>query len=242
MQEPKAASAATVVLYLALVAPAQALAQATTPVTAPTRGQVGLRGQLGVPLGEFDENVGLSGGIAADVTYRLGDTPFRVGAGLSGLWYGRETRRVPFSQTIPDVLLDVTTSSGIWTTYALVRVQPRSGRVRPYGDALVGFNYVFTETSVDLDEQALVERAVARTTNFRDFTPSFGGGAGVRFQLVTWAESRLDLDVGARYVFGGEADYLIPESLGPGDNVADLEVNRSRTDVLVISAGVTFEF
>ena len=136
--------ASCLILFTAGTAVAQAQPQdASQDSLATLRAQVGLRGQLGVPLGEFNDKVGLSGGIAGDFTYRLGDTPIRIGAGTGVLWYGRETRRVPFSETVPDVLLDVTTSSGMWTTHALLRAQPRSGPVRPYGDALVGFKALF---------------------------------------------------------------------------------------------------
>jgi len=234
-----------VAVGLVLSAAQTATAQPQEPAQADLatlRGQVSLRGQFGVPLGDFSDNVGLSGGISGDFTYRLGDTPFRIGAGMSVLWYGRETRRVPLSATIPDVLVDVTTSSGIWTTHALLRVQNGEGRVRPYGDALVGFNYVFTETSADLGDDPFFEQTTARTTNFSDFALSVGGGGGVMFDLVTWDDRRLSLDLGARFLFGAAADYLVPTLLRFGGEVADLRVNRSRTDVLTIHGGVVFEF
>ena len=101
---------------------------------------------------------------------------------------------------------------------------------------------MFTETSVNVDSDAFSDQTIARTTNFKDYALSFGGGGGVLLELVSWTDGRLNLDLGARYVFGGEADYLVPEFLSPSDEVADLEVNRSRTDIVTIHFGVMFEF
>ena len=247
IQKVRASVAAAVAvggLTCVTIAPASAQPQpqpAAQPASSATRLQASLRGQFGTPTGEFSDNVGLSGGLGGDFTYRLGDTPFRLGAGVGVLWYGRETRRVPLSETIPDVLVDVTTSSGIVTTHALLRAQPRDGRVRPYGDALVGFNYVFTETSADLGNDPFQE-SIASTTNFSDFAPSVGAGGGVMVELTTWTSGQLNLDLGARYVLGGEAEYLVPELLRFGGEVADLRVNRSRTDVVTVYGGIVVEF
>lgn len=226
---------------------------ATQSGLASLRPEVGIGGVVGVPLWEFGDNLWESGdnddkgrGFAVELTFGLGDGPIRIGGGGGCSWYASETRRVPRSETIPDVLVDVTTDSGITTLYALLRAQPGAGRLRPYVDGLVGFNYLFTATSVysldEVDEWGDPER-IARRTNSRDFALSLGAGGGVMVELVRWPnDTRLNLDVGARYVFGGKADYLIPRSLGPRGEVAELEANRSRTDVVTIHVGLTYGF
>lgn len=230
-----------VALAAGLVAP-NANAQDFPSELEDARVQVGFQGLVGFPRGEFADNVGLSGGLNGDFKYRLGDTPLRVGAGMSVLIYGQARRRVPFSSTIPDVLVDVTTSSGILTSYGLLRVQPVQGRVRPYADGLIGLNYVFTQTTVDLDDDVFADRRRVSTTNFKDFAFAVGGGGGVMFDVVRWEGGRVSLDFGARYVFGGEADYLTTRRGVPVRSVDDLELNRSRTNVIVAVLGGAVEF
>jgi len=205
------------------------------------RTQVGFRGLIGFPLGKFDDHVGLSGGIDGAFTYRLGDGPFRVGGGMNALWYIIERRRAPLSSTIPDVFVDVTTRSGVLTSYGLLRVQPIQGRVRPYVDGLFGFNWVFTQTAVDLDETPF-DVLGPSTVNSSDFALAYGAGAGTMVGLARWSQARLALDVGVRYIFGGEARYLTRNPDVPFETVADLDVNRSRTDVAEAVIGLAVDF
>ncbi len=207
-----------------------------------TRFQVGVTGLIGFPVGEFGNNVDVSGGVTGDVGYRIGETPMSLGVGVGFLWYGSERRRVPLSLTIPDVLVDVTTSNYILLTHSRVRVQPRDGRLRPYVDGLVGFNYLFTQTRVDTGRDEFQDDTIARTTNLDDFAFSFGGGGGLMVDLASWPEGRLSLDLGMRYLRGSEADYLTEGSILRDDGLATLLVSRTRTDLVTILIGVAFEF
>ena len=88
----------------------------------------------GVPFGPFGNNVGTSPGAAVDFTVRVGETPISVGAAFDYLRYGTETRRLSVFPSVPEVLNDVSTTNNVIRTHALVRVQPRAGRVRPYAE------------------------------------------------------------------------------------------------------------
>ena len=196
-------------------------------------------GLIGHPLGEFADNVDTSWGGGFDFVYRVGDGPVWFGAGVGVLRYDRATHEVPFSLTVPDVLVEVTTSNNLVMPYGLVRFQSSEGTVRPYVEGRVGFNYLFTQTSVEGSDSAL---DIARTTNFSDVAPSIGAGAGVAVALVDWSEGRFGLDIGVRYVYGGRLDYLIPGSRGFDDGVGGLEHRRSRTDLFLVRLGVSLEF
>ncbi len=145
-----------------------------------------------------------SPGAAVDFTVRVGQTPISVGAALDYLRYGTETRRLSVFPSVPEVLNDVNTTNNFIRTHALVRVQPRAGRVRPYAEGLLGFSYAYTQTSVDLGYEGGSEG----TTHLGDFAPSFGAGGGVTIGLASWSEGRLGLEIGLRYLTGGEVDYL----------------------------------
>ncbi len=196
-------------------------------------------GLIGHPLGDFADNVDTSWGGGFELVYRLGDAPVWIGAGVGVLRYDRDTREVPFSLTVPDVLVEVTTSNNLVMPYGLVRFQSSDGTVRPYVEGRVGFHYLFTRTSVGEENSGY---DIAGTTNFSDVAPSIGAGAGVAVALVDWSEGRFGLDIGVRYVYGGRLDYLIPGSRGFDDGVDGLEHRRSRTDLLKVRLGVSLEF
>ena len=205
---------------------------------APPRLQLGIGALVGLPKGEFSDNVESSGGLSGHMGYRLGETPVSLGVEVGFLWYGNESRKVPFSLTIPDVLVDVNTNNYFILTHGRVRVQPRLGFVRPYVDGLFGFNYIFTRTTVDFgdfDEQTIA------TTNLDDFTPSYGGGGGVMINFPAWPDS-LTLDFSVRYLYGSEAQYLTQGSIRREEGQATLDVTRSRTDLLNVYIGVAVDF
>ena len=102
------------------------------------RFQLVATGLIGHPLGEFADNVDTSWGGGFDFVYRLGDAPVWLGAGVGVLRYDRATHEVPFSLTVPDVLVEVTTSNNLVMPYGLVRFQSSDGTVRPYVEGRVG--------------------------------------------------------------------------------------------------------
>lgn len=170
-----------------------------------SRFQIRAYGAVGIPVGEFGDHVDLSGGLGAGFGYRLGSSPVRLGGQVTWLQYGSQTRLIPLSLTIPDVLVRVKTSSHIVNAHATVRVQPVSGRVRPYAEALVGLSDVFTQTSVDLSRGPF-QNGAARTTNLNSVAFSSGAGGGVMVGLASGWRTRLDFDVELRYVYNGEGD------------------------------------
>ncbi len=206
----------------------------------------GLQFRTASPQGEFARHVKNMGfGLGGHFGLRFPNTPVMIGADLGFIIYGHDSRKEPFSPTIPDVLVDVETSNNIFSSHLFLRLQPAQGVFRPYFDAFLGFNYMFTQTSVK-DEDGDGED-IASTTNLDDFTSSYGVGGGLQIRVYEhpFEEDKLSailIDFGGRYLTGGEAEYLKKGSIRiEGSNVIK-DIITSRTDLLYFQLGVTFAF
>jgi len=211
--------------------------------------QASLNFLLGQPQNEFQDNVeDLGFGLGGNFGYHFGNSPIMVGAEIQYMIYGSQTRNVPFSETIPDVTVEVETSNNILLFHALARLQSPTGRFRPYLDGLWGLNYFFTETSVR-DEDAF-EEEIASSTNQQDAAFSYGAGGGVMLQVYQSRKpetggvklSEVLIDFRVRYLFGGEATYLKEGSITVENGQVAIAALRSRTDLLTYQLGVSFSF
>ena len=66
-----------------------------------------------------------------------------------------------------------------------------------------------------------------------------GGGAGVTFGFGS-APHTTRLDIGVRYLYGGEADYLTEDGIFWASEPVVYVPHRSRTDMVMIYIGVAF--
>lgn len=205
---------------------------------------------LGFPQGEFDENVETIGiGGTGFFAVNFPQSPLAVGGSIGFLIYGRETEERPFSQTIPDVYVDVTTTNNILQGHLFLRLQPPRGAILPYLDGLIGFNYLWTETSIE-DQDTPGYDEIASTTQLRDITFCYGVGGGLMFRIydaAAKANKRGDLkavyiDLGIRYLMGGEAEYLKEGSIEVEDGQVFYDISKSTTDILTAHIGVMFAF
>lgn len=104
----------------------------------------GINFMLGFPQGGFSQNVDNAGfGIGGYFGVLLPNSPVMLGGDLGFLIYGSESRKEPFSTTIPDVTVDVETSNNIVLGHLFIRIQAPAGAIRPYVDGLFGFNRDF---------------------------------------------------------------------------------------------------
>lgn len=195
---------------------------------------------VGIPQGDFGDRA--EAGIGGDLYggLRLGESPVTIGAKLGIMIYGHERRREPFSTTIPDVTVDVTTSNDILLGHFVLRLRPPGdGAFVPYVDGLFGFKYLFTETEINsrrFDD-------VASSTNFDDFALSYGGGAGLMIRVHRGGNRDAFLQLGADYMVGTEADYLLEGSIERDDDGnVNFDVQRSKTTILTPRIGVLFEY
>lgn len=213
--------------------------------------EAGLNFQLGFPQDAFARNVENTGlGFGAFGALRPSGTPLLLGADLGFVNYGRNRRETPLAG-IPEIEVEVQTDNNILMGHTFLRLQPGEARVRPYADVLFGFKYLFTESRVrGVDSDS--DDDFARTVNLDDWAVSYGGGAGIDV-TVTTSEPRdeegrrsisvFKLHVGARYLAGGEAEYLREDSITrPGGDDIDFDLLRSRTNLFQPVIGATFVF
>ena len=201
---------------------------------------------LGIPVGEFDDNVNNIGfGLGVNGGIGFSELPFMIGADLGYLLYGFERRSEPFSLTIPDVTVDVETTNNIVLGHLFFRIQPQQGSFQPYIEGLFGFKYLFTRTSI---KNLSNDDNVASSTNFDDFASSYGAGAGLSFAISSSERENggtlnILIHVGVRYLLGSNAEYLRRGSIERLDNGnVVFEVNRSRTDLIMPQLGASFTF
>jgi len=193
-----------------------------------------------LPRGEFKDNIKNNGyGAGGHFLVRLKQSPILVGIDLGGVTYGSETRRERLLADVPDVRVDVTTKNNIFLTHFLVRAQPRHGAVRPYVDGLIGFKYLFTNTTIDINS----EDNNPSDTNLSDLTLSYGVGGGLQIRLnPNRQRPAVLLDAGVRYLRGARAEYLREGSIRRENGAVFFDVLRSRTDVMTAEVVVTFRF
>ena len=197
---------------------------------------------VGLPQGEFEHHVDDAGvGLNVFVGLGLGRTPFVIGLDGGFLVYGFERRHEPFSTTIPDVTVAVETSNAIAMGHVLFRLQPPTGFFQPYLDGLFGFKYFFTETSIN-DEHHDGEFAIASSTNFDDAALSYGVGGGLDFEIHRGHRKSVFINVGARYLFGSEAEYPKEGSIERRNGHVFFTTERSETDILITQLGITMKF
>jgi hypothetical protein len=206
----------------------------------------GLYFNTGFPQGEFKDQIDRNAyGLSGQFFYSPHQSPLAIG--IEGGWmnYGSESRREPFSTTIPDVTVNVTTSNNIAQVFLIVRGQVPNGPIRLYGDALIGLNYLFTETKItDSDEP---DDEVASSTNKDDAVFAYGFGGGVMVPVYTRPAGpsrpiQVLIDGGVRYILGGEAEYLKEGSIRRENGMVTYDVIKSETDMVRLHIGVMIRF
>ena len=206
----------------------------------------GLHFNAGFPQGDFKKEINKNAyGIGGQFFFAPQKSPLAIGAELGFLNYGNETRTEPFSTTIPDVTVDVTTSNNIVQAFLVGRVHLPDGPIRPYADALVGFNYLWTETKIKSNGSGSED--VASSTNKDDAVFAYGGGGGVMVPVYTSKPTgnhpfQILLDAGLRYVVGGKAEYLKKGSIARVDGTVTYDISKSKTDMLRLHIGCIFRF
>lgn len=208
---------------------------------------------ISVPLGEFDENTDTGIGFQGSYLYSLHPSrAIAVGAAGSFLNYGRAERRVPLSPTIPDIRADVETSNNMGFLQGVVQLKAPLRVVQPYVMATGGLGFFTTTTTL---EDIRTGEDIISDTNKSDATYVWGGGGGFQFHVYTGERTagmeatgrepvRLYVDLGARYLQGGEVDYLKEGSLVTDRGTFDLDPRLATSEIELVQyqIGVSVEF
>lgn len=210
--------------------------------------QSSLNFSLGFPQSEFKNNVDSIGlGGTGHFAYNFPRSSIAVGARFGILVYGRESRTESFSTQTLDFDVDEVTTNMIFMCHFLLRVQPQKGIIRPYLDGLVGFNYIWTTTSVKSYRYGESHNlAISNIQN--DLVLSWGTGGGVMIQVYSKKRKKRNnpfviyIDLGAHYLWSKEAEYMKEGSIRQEDDQILYDIYKSTTDLLTGHIGVTFAF
>ncbi|MCP4685056.1 MAG: hypothetical protein GY867_06350 [bacterium] len=234
---------------LTLIAAIVAIAVSSGAVQAQTNWSGGIHFNGGFPQGDMKDQIDNNAfGIGGQIFYSPKESPLAIGFDLSWMNYGNESRREPFSTTIPDVTVNVETSNNIVQAFFVLRGQMPEGPIRLYGDALAGFNYLYTETQIT--DSDLFDENVASSTNQDDAAFAYGFGGGIMVPVYTRktdgenGKGPLDvlIDGGVRYVAGGEAEYLKKGSIRRENTAVTFDTIKSKTNMMKLHLGVVVRF
>ena len=201
---------------------------------------------LGSPQGSFQQVLDRdSYGLDMGFTYQLGrNSPIHIGAGFLYQNYGWRERQTQFVSGAPEVDVTVRTTNNLITPHLLLRLEPRFGGFSPFIESTVGFNYLFTQSSIvdDWDDEE-----IASSVNYDYFTSSMGLGGGAKFRLWEGYDEDGDffgvhLILKTKYLLGGEALYLTEGDLVPNGNALEYNVRKSRTDLTTFNVGISLNF
>jgi len=237
-----AAAGTTLAAALLILTAVPALGQSLS-----LRNLVGLAGGGLFPAGAFNDHVTQEAlGAALYYARRAGRSPFLLGIEFSYSDYGH-AKRIEYLEGIPDVGVDVNTYNSIVQGLLLLRLQPRSGRVLTYVEALAGASYLWTQTTIgDYDDD---DDYLASETNFDDWTWAAGAGAGLsvrvdkgRIEPSGQWHPRTFLEIKVRYMAGGQASYLKKGSIVVEGDGYSFTPERSATSFFTAQVGVSFLF
>jgi hypothetical protein len=194
--------------------------------------------KLGLPTGDLADSIDAGYGFDLHSGWMApgGALALRVDGGF--LIYGSETVRVPLSETVSRVTVDVTTTNWIGSLMAGPQLGLPRGPIRPYVRAQAGFSYFATTSDVsgssDID-------SFASSTNYDDLVFGYVLGGGVAIPLSLQHSGALCLDLGVSYVRNGRVSYLAEGDIheGAGGELI-LTPRRTRADLIEVRLGLTF--
>lgn len=193
--------------------------------------------QIGVPQGEFADNVDLSWGFGIGGIWMLNEW-FGLRGGFDLQIYGHDRQRVPLgSGALSGILVDVTTTNAIVGGTIGAQIGVPAAGLRPYVGGLIGVSNFSTTSSVSGSNSN--DEPFATTTNASDNAFSkiaFGG------LYVPIGSGGSVLDVGARYTWNGESVRYLTEGDITEDANGDIQLHprESRADLMTITFGLSF--
>lgn len=193
------------------------------------------------PQGTLGRNIGLGYGISGAYLFRLDrEGVWSIRADVGAVNYGNESKRSAFSETVGGrVQVRVRTTNYIVPMSLGPQVAWPSGPIRPYLNAGIGAQAFVTASDVEGIDDRLV---IASSTNQSDAAITWAAGGGVYVPIVRGA-TRVQLDLGMRYVNGGRARYLAPGSIvdlpGGDMRISSFETS-TRLVMLHVGARIAF--
>lgn len=220
------------------------------PVLAPAQNwQAGGHLIVGFPQGAFNSRVGHAGfGISGLIGCQPVQQPLLIGIQVGLLNYGSQT----WPASTDRGTVEVRSNNNILLVHALVRLQADQGFLRPYLEGLVGLNWLFTSSMFETSPDYYGESETSLEIEFDDTAFSFGGGGGLQILLSggegegeeteDGGKSEWLIELGVRYLAGSRSQYLKEGAIHTWSGEATFTPLESKTDLLMIQAGIAYRF
>lgn len=192
--------------------------------------------EFGIPLGEFDFTWGnTTAGLSANLALPMRNLPLEIGYDFA---WGRMGGDYSVEQTPGNILAGrtgrkVEVKSNVFGHHGLIRLNPLRGKLRPYGDLMLGARHFITRSTVSTPE------GLAEDERDGEWTTSYGWAVGAMYGLSRqfYVEGRVER------LFNGEVNYVDPATISiASDGTVSYEKLSSRTDALMIQLGVGLRF
>jgi opacity protein-like surface antigen len=197
--------------------------------------------QLGLPQNEFKEILnGYPAGAGVSFSTPMGSTGLlRLGGEFAWNTLGDEKTLVELYDDASNILGgDMTSTTNVRNYLGYVRVMPFKGRVRPYGDVILGLRSYKSEANIEVDNV----NGNYSSTNIdliKELKSTYGYALGLNFALG----NNVFLDSKVQILRGGKVTYVDQESLEidvNGDINYSLQV--SDTDIVIPQVGLSVYF
>jgi hypothetical protein len=197
-------------------------------------GTGGINLVVAVPVGELRRNIDVAGGVDLFGALNLGrGSPVALRFDGSYLLYGHDSRIV----TQPYYPLAINTTYSIATFGVGPQLTFGTGPVKVYGFGTFGASYISARSSYRVDGCGC--ETFSSATDFDDWTAALQTGGGLLVMLRN-RHTPIALDLGARYLYNGDAWYVSPGDVvpQPNGNVFIYPVH-SRADLVMLHVGVS---
>lgn len=193
------------------------------------------------PQGELKDNLVDEGaGVGLYAMRQFKNSPWYMGLDAVFVNYGDRKFDGPIDLCCSYVADDLTVKNNVNHFQLALRWQPAQLPLRPYLEGLAGIKQFTTTTRLGDDFDDGFD-AVDRETD--DTTWSAGIGGGLLYSLRRpIGGPGIALEFGARYLLGGEADYVREETVTFDGVQVGFQRDRSKTDLLTVKLGLQFRF
>ncbi|MFP4527972.1 MAG: hypothetical protein ACLFQX_05435 [Candidatus Kapaibacterium sp.] len=209
-------------------------------------GEIGF--QLNFPRGDYKrQNNHVAFGIGGCLAFPIKGIPLYAGLDMNYNIFEFTRTYEPWNTDGFYGYYDTETFYQIASIHMLARLQPEYGPILPYLDFLVGGNFLWTRSSIDLEDYYDDDSDLSSNYVTFDASWSFGIGIGAMIKISNYGDDEnsdngLYLNGGVRAMFGTSAEYATTENKQILDDEVVYELQRSRTDMYTFRMGILFKF